>query len=223
MVDYYKLKVLNNKRIVFIILGCLLVISLLIYYFYFSKNEEISYEPDNIIINDNTDNTSDKLIYVDIKGQVNNPGVYEFRKSDNARVNDLIEKAGGLTSNADTSLINLSKKLIDEMTIIIYSSNELNEYTSIKEELEKKLEICEITLKNKACIKENENKNQDNLININTATEEELMSLNGIGESKAKAIIEYRKSNTFEKIEDIMNVDGIGENLFESIKNNIAV
>ena len=221
--DYYKLKVLNNKRMIFIVLGCLLAVSLLIYYFYFYENKEISYEPDNIIINNNIDNTSDKLIYVDIKGQVNNPGVYEFHESDDARVNDLIEKAGGLTSNADTSLINLSKKLIDEMTIIIYSPSEINEYASIKNELERKLEICEITLKNKACIKENDNKNQDNLVNINIATKEELMSLNGIGESKAKAIIEYRKSNTFEKIEDIMNVDGIGENLFESIKSNITV
>lgn len=62
-----------------------------------------------------------------------------------------------------------------------------------------------------------------NIVNINTASAEELMSLNGIGEKTAEAIIEYRKNTPFEKPEDIMNVKGIGEKKYENIKNSICV
>lgn len=62
-----------------------------------------------------------------------------------------------------------------------------------------------------------------NIVNINTASAEELMSLNGIGEKTAAAIIEYRKDSPFEKPEDIMNVKGIGEKKYENIKNSICV
>ena len=225
--DYYKLKVLNNKKIiVYITVSLLVIVGIVIYYFKFYKInekdliEEIKIKKDEVVI----ENNNNINIYVDIKGYVEKPGVYSFNKSDNARVNDLILKAGGLRKDADTSLINLSKKLEDEMTIIIYSQKEVNNYLNEKNALKEKLELCELKLKNNACIKENTlDSNKKNLININTASKEELMSLQGIGEAKASAIIKYRTNNPFKKIDDLLNVDGIGESLFESIKKSIEV
>ena len=124
--------------------------------------------------------------------------------------------------DADTSTINLSKKLEDEMIIIIYSKSEIANFTKTQDELRKKLEICENKLKNDACIKEKESVNTGK-ININEASISELQELNGIGKSKAEAIIEYRKKTKFKSIDEIMNVDGIGESLFASIKENITV
>lgn len=169
---------------------------------------------------------------VDIKGLVKKPGVYEL--NDGSRINDVITKAGGLLKNADTSVINLSKKITDEMVIIIYSKEEVKDFFEVLESKENKNEACVENngiLKNDACINSNDKAEstntkdeQNSLVNINTATLEQLQTLTGIGESKAKAIISYRNENgKFEKIEDVKNVSGIGEALFEKIKNNITV
>ena len=227
--DYYKLKILNNKRKIIIFLVIVLLIGgLLFYYFnYYQKDEEIKFikndsDNENKISEVEPDKTS--LIIVDIKGYVEKPGVYSFSNDSNARINDLILKAGGLKKDADTSLINLSRKLEDEMTIIIYSKKEVNDYLNGKNELKEKLELCELKLKNNACIEKEETKKEEStLININSASKEELMTLSGIGEAKADAIIKYRKNNSFKKIEDLKNVEGIGESLFESIKASITV
>ena len=222
--DYYKLKVLNNKNKIIVIIVFLIIIILVSYYFFIYKQDnddnEISSYTDEL---SNNIEVSSNDIYVDIKGYVNNPGVYSFNSSENARINDLINKAGGLMKDADTSMINLSKKLEDEMTIIIYSKSEVSNFVKTKDDLTKKLEICENKLKNNACIKVEENKSSNSKININEATYQELLSLNGIGEAKAKAIIEYREKEKFKSIEEIKNVEGIGENLFTSIKENITV
>ncbi len=218
--DYYKLKVLNNKRKITILLITLLIIGgLVFYYFYYYQDEEIEIikkeEESEVIEEENYD------IVVDIKGYVEKPGVYSFKRSDNARINDLILKAGGLKKDADTSLINLSRKLEDEMTIIVYSTKEVNDFLNGKNELQNKLLICEEKIKNNACLKSESLNN--NLININNASKDELMTLQGIGDSKANAIIEYRKNTPFKSINDIKNVEGIGESLFESIKNSITI
>ena len=221
--DYYKLKVLNNKKIfIWIIIILIIVGSGLWYYFsYLDMND------DSIVLNTvgsdikDSDNYNSNDIYIDIKGYVEKPGVYSFKVSDNARINDLILKAGGLKSEADTSLLNLSKKLEDEMTIIIYSKKEVNDYVKGKNELQEKLSICETKLKNNACI--TYEKPTSSLININLASKEELMTLQGIGEAKANSIIKYRNNNSFKQIEDLLNVEGIGESLFESIKKYIQV
>ncbi len=225
--DYYKLKVLNNKKRILIILLVVFVTSgLLFYYFCFYKksinNDEIVISNDNMNNNVEKIINDDSIIWVDIKGYVSKPGVYSFKLSDNARINDLILKAGGLKKEADTSIINLSKKLEDEMSVIIYSKKEIENYVNTKDKLKNELEICEIKLENKSCIKE-EVKNEKNMININSASKNELMNLQGIGESKAQGIIDYRKKNPFKTIEELKNVEGIGESLFESIKNNITV
>lgn len=165
------------------------------------KDNNIDYtinKDDNIISN----NIEEEYIYVDIKGEVINPNVYKLKKG--LRVIDVIELSGGLTENADTSNINLSKIVTDEMVIVIKSKTEEKEYIDSDIELS--------------------NNNYNNpLININSCTINELLTLPGIGEAKANNIIEYRKKNKFNTIEDIMNVSGISESLFNKIKEYIKV
>lgn len=170
---------------------------------------------------------SSNLIKVDVKGKVKKPGVYEVESS--YRVVDVIKKAGGLSKDADTSVTNLSKKVYDEMVIVIYSKAEVKNYESIKEVQKQNEQLClnNETVIDGACINSSSIKNESNVSNskvsINTDNIQELMTLSGIGESKAKQIISYRKSNgNFKNIEDIMNVEGIGESIFEKIKDNIT-
>ena len=215
--DYYKLKVLNNKRIIIVVTSILVIIILTCYYFFIYSRDEDTVIDDNSIQEEEVVEEKYDFI-VDIKGHVKNPGVYSFKESDDARIINLIEKAGGLLKDADTSTINLSKKIEDEMIIIIYSKSEITNYLKTQDDLKKKLEICENKIKNDGCIN-----NPGGKININLASITELESLSGIGRTKAEAIIEYRNKTKFKTIEDIMNVDGIGESLFASIKENITV
>ena len=171
--------------------------------------------------------TSSKTVYVDIKGAVNNPGVYEV--DNGSRVIDVIKIAGDLKENADTSIINLSKIVTDEMYIIVYTVDEMKSYKekmipakTIVKEVEKKI-ICPDD-SNDACINQNNsNSSISGKININSATKEELSTLPSIGESKAQNIIDYRSETSFETIDDIKNVKGIGDSLFEKIKDYIEV
>lgn len=169
--------------------------------------------------------TKNETVLVDVKGEVNTPGVYEL--TSNNTVIDAINKAGGLTKISDTSNINLSKKLEDEMVIIVYSKAEI-------QKMEEDKIVCPPC--NNACITEEDEKakldeKEENTaetpmgkININTADETALQTLDGIGETKAKAIIEYRNKNgNFKTIEDIKNVSGIGDSVYEKIKDNITV
>jgi len=148
-----------------------------------------------------------------------------------SRIIDVIEKASGLTENANTSVINLSKKIRDEMVIIIYSNQQVREFEKTKEieqqVQEKCIQVDENALKNDACIessKESNTETNNTKVSINSATLEELMRLSGIGEAKAKDIIEYRNANgPFKKIEDLMEIPGIGESIFAKIKENITL
>lgn len=170
-------------------------------------------------------------IYVDIKGAVINPGVYETNQDQ--RVIDIIRQAGGLTKTANTSLINLSKKVTDQMIIIIYTNDEFNK--QINSSNGRKIETsCQCpNIINDACIdnkpvndletKPNITETNSTLININTATIDKLTTLPGIGESKANDIINYRKSHPFLTIEDIKKVSGIGEATYVKIKDLISI
>ena len=213
----------NKKTIIGV---SIILISLLIaaITYYFTQIETVSAE-NNIIETENVEEETIKKIKVEIKGAINNPGVYEL--DDNSRVIDVVNIAGGLTENADTSLINMSKKITDEMVIIIYTREEIENYNNSKIKTEYVyIEVPSCPDKvNGACIEEYEEEQENNnIININTATIEELTKLSGIGESKAKLIIEYREKNgNFKEINELTNVKGIGESLIEKIKDNITI
>lgn len=165
-------------------------------------------------------------IMVDVKGQVNAPGIYKLTTKD--RIIDAINMAGGVLNTADTSVLNLSKKLVDEMVIIVYSKNQVKDFEKVKE-VEKRVEdACKAGsngIGNNACIESDTTKMvTSGKISINQATKEELMTLTGIGEAKADKIIAYREENNgFNAIEEIKNVEGIGDNLFDKIKEDITL
>ena len=144
-----------------------------------------------------------KHIYVDIKGNVLNPGVYKLEEG--TRLFQLVELSGGLDVDSDTSLINLSSILTDQQVIYIPKVGEIipDEYTELIDD---------------------NTTDKDDKININTAEKNELTELPGIGEVTAQSIIDYRNENgDFKTIEDIMNVVGIGESTFENIKDFITI
>ena len=145
--------------------------------------------------------TLEAVIFVDIKGAVKKPGVYQMKAGD--RVKDAIDAAGGLTEEADSQKVNLAKRLEDQMVIVV---------PKVGEEVE---EIpAGVTSKETS---------KEGKVNINTATVEELKTLKGVGEKKAEAIIEYRKKNgSFKTKEDLMKVRGIGKKLFESFEERIV-
>ena len=168
-----------------------------------------------------------KLIKVDVKGAVKEPKVYILEED--ATVEDAIKMAGGLIDGGITSNINLSKKLKDEMVVYVFTQAELDKENSQNEI------VCEVPKCKCETIKVSGdtiiNKNDSNkaessngLISINDASLEDLMTLDGIGNSKALAIINYRNENgPFKSIEEIKNVSGIGDALYEKIKNKIKV
>lgn len=171
--------------------------------------------------------TNKNTIKVEVKGAVVKEGVYELDA--NSRVEDAITKSGGLTDKADVSIINLSKKLEDEDVIFVYTKEEVEEMrqgsTSVKY-IEREC-VCP-KVDNAACI-DNIISDSESVINksgkvsLNTATLEELLTIPNIGESKAKLIMEYRQKTPFTKIEDIMNIKGIGNGIFEKIKDYITI
>lgn len=206
-------------------LPLIVLVMIFVYVINNSSNNDNVYASNGVEANEKKDEDKNVLVskyYVDIKGEVKNPGIYEV--SSDARINDVIKLSGGLTKNADVSIINLSKKVMDEMVIKIYSKKEVSD---AKNSINKEPEVIEIIKEiEKECVcpvssDTNTNNSKDGKININTATKEELMTIPRIGESKADIIIEYRNNKKFENIDEIKNISGIGDKLFESIKEYI--
>lgn len=163
-----------------------------------SKENEINYtNNENIEEKVKEVNNSPKYIFVDIDGAVKNPGVYQFSEGD--RVNEAIMKAGGLKKTAFTKNLNKARKLVDGEKIYILEQGENSEILPLYNSV-------------------NEGK-----ININNASKEILMSLSGIGEVYAERIIEYRNKQQFIAIEDIKNIEGIGDKTFDKIKDFITI
>ena len=191
------------------------------------KNSEIV----DIVKNEAAKLEDSTKIKVDVKGLVTNPGVYELNEG--SRVIDAINLAGGLIDGADTGQLNLSKILKDENVIIVVSG-EAKEENKVVEYV---YQECDCKDFNDACMdrdnvvnyqksdsNSSDNSDLNSLISINTATSDELQIVKGIGESKASAIIKYRDENgPFNNIEDIKNVPGIGDALFEKIKEFITI
>ncbi|HBJ1648585.1 competence protein ComEA [Clostridium botulinum] len=168
-----------------------------------NDNTSIFVEEENQDSYENEEKIKDKNIVVEIKGEVKTPDVYEL--NDESIVKDVIEIAGGLTEEADISNINRAQKLKNHELIYIHNKNEVKENLSYSQNTVTKSD-------------------SSGKININCAQLEELKNLNGIGEAKAKRIIEYRENiGTFNSVEDIKNIDGIGEKSFEKLKEQIEI
>lgn len=229
-----KVKELFNRKLILSIITMFVIAGLSFVYISNTNKELKKSEVYDLEVEEKKTNNLEiekaiKYITVDIKGEVKSPGVYKIEEG--KRVVDAINASGGLTKKAVTKYINLSKVLKDEDVIIINNISEL-------EKIEDKKNIEEIKINNKSNISVKESdvitndksdivkesdSNKNTIVNINTCTLEELLSINGIGESKAKSIIEYRENvGLFASKEDIMKVSGIGESLYDKIKDYIT-
>jgi competence protein ComEA len=239
--ELYKKYILKNYKVIIKVLCLLLICSVLFLIIYSCSNKKQANNKSKIeVLSDEVTLTSkleegreEIYYYVDIKGAVANPNVYKVKPD--ARIIDVIGLAGGLTNDADTSVLNLSKKVNDEMFIIIYTKSEIENFKNkgittneVIKYIEKSCDCPDPTI-NDSCITDiTEDDSEDEIsatkIDLNNATKEELMILPGIGEAKALAIIEYRNtSGLFEKIEDVKNVTGIGDSIFDKIKDYITL
>ena len=222
------LRFLKKYKYVITIFLFMLIIFYIVFVKVNLKSKEKNLVDNQVVINEVEKvevDLKDALVYVDIKGAVKKPGVYKINSD--KKIIDVITMAGGLMENANTDNINLSKKVTDEMVIIIYTDEEVknsNIVDTVIKVIDKEC-VCP-NIQNDGCINTEINDSITNVnktININTATLEELMSINGLGEAKAKAIIKYREENGYFKIiDDLLNVSGIGEALFEKIKEYIT-
>lgn len=159
---------------------------------------DLSNDKDSYIADDsmNAINESEGKVY--ITGEIANPGVYNIKSGD--RIEDIIKYAGGITDEAALEYVNLAEIVVDEQHIIIPSISDIenNEYLTSNFD--------------------------DGKININKASEDELMEITGVGEVTAENIVEYREENgDFLSIEDIKNVSGVGEKTFEKMEDEIKV
>ena len=230
-----------------LILGALICLSILIscYSIYKSNEKGEVIQDESLLAQEEPEIVEEEepaIFHVDIKGAVAAPGVYQVEEG--SIINDVIALAGGFKEDAYQEGINLSKKVSDEMVIYVYTTNEIKANSNKTENsgtTTKTTNTCNTTSYNiNDCVEKTESviipsKNGENsvnqedsttskLININAASKEELTTLSGIGDAKAQAIIEYRKTNgNFKAIEDILNVNGIGDAIFTKIKDYITV
>lgn len=216
MIDIILNYLKDNILSLIIIFLNIFIIGILVYFNFFEE-EPILEEPIEEIISviETEPIEEEASLLVDVKGAVKKPGVYEV--TNDTIVNDCIKLAGGLKSDADTNTINLSKKVVNEMVI----------YIPEKEEVKESPPLNDAVIDNTPIIgtgTEENNPSSDKKININTATLSELQELDGIGESKAQSIIDYRNEvGLFKDINELMNVSGIGETVFAKIKDNITI
>ena len=224
--ERFKLFFYENQR--YFMYGFLLLFACLSFIFIYVRftSDVKTAEPEVVALNDKEEveeikeETVVDTIFIDIKGEIKYPGVYEMQLGD--RVIDVVQMAGGFTDEATTDNVNLSKRLKDETVIIIPSY--LKNYDNIIIKNDYEIDSNDDIVQSEKNESDEKIESSSSLININTASVVELMSLDGIGESKAKAIIEYRDINgDFENILDIKNVSGIGESIYEKIKDNITV
>ncbi len=240
-------KYFTNLQILYSVIIVLLLLNLVETLYLFNLKTKSDFEIDNRVatVTSSEINRNTKEIVVDIKGEVNKPGVYKLKE--NIIIEDVIKLAGGFTTKAYKDNINLTKMLENEQVLYIYSKTEyksflgninFNKCDSKTIYIDSCLDAGSsvISTTNNSIInsdinfdhsvdKDNSTSNTvTSLININNASASELTTLNGIGEKKAEEIVFYRtKNGPFNNIEEIKNVSGIGESIFEKIKDFITV
>lgn len=183
-----------------------IVIALVIFLFLFlTRDDDIGQSNMELNAVSSSENTMEEnqqeqistIAVVDVKGAIRKPGVYEMDME--SRVNDVIQMAGGFSENANQTQVNLAQKVQDEMIIVVPTEGE---------EVQTSGEMGGGT----------------GAIRINYATQEEIETLNGIGPSKAQAIIQYRDEHgLFRTVEDLLEVSGIGEKTLENLRDDIQV
>ena len=214
---------LNKKVLIIIIILCGIIWGLFKYFISNKSYEELENINEELAINNQISNTTNEAdssdkekIVVHITGAVCNEGVYEL--DENSRIADVIKMAGGLKEDVDLKQINLAYMLEDGMKINIPSKDDKTTDNNIEND-ETYITKEDVTSSNNTNLN-----NKISKININTATQEELETLPGIGPSIATKIINFRKENgKFKKIVDIKNVNGIGESKFNKIKEFIKI
>ncbi len=200
---------LGNRKVLIKILSVALILLIALVLRIHDENKaditiETEKPADEQEYSDNSDarETRSQILFVDIGGAVEKPGVYEVSKD--TRLFEVIEMAGGLSEDADTDHVNRASFVEDGQKIIIPVKG-----SDVTGDLD--------TTSASSTVAEN------GLININTASADELKTLNGIGDVMAEKILEYRSSRAFKSKEDIMSVDGIGSKIYEKIKDRITV
>lgn len=204
----------KNKKISLFVLGGIAL--LLLYRFYpilISSSEEEQIPQENLFAERGKLEPEDvpgeespvTLMLVDVKGAVKNPGVYEAKEGE--RVNDMIEKAGGMLKDGEKNAVNFAMKVTDEMIIYV-------PYIGEEEEV----------VNSNAVGNETTDPTSEGTVNINKASETELLELPGVGPSKAAAIMEYREQNGgFSAKEDLKKISGIGEKTYEKLEAFISI
>lgn len=167
--------------------------------------EETSLTTTTEVATDATKERAETMIYVDIKGAVKVPGIYQLKNQQ--QIWDALALAGGVSEEADTAQVNYAQKVKDQMIIYVPKKGE-----SVAQSLE--------TLQESAPAQQN----QEEKINLNTATEAELQTISGIGAKKAQEIIRFRdEQGPFKTVEKLKNVPGIGEKTVERLKDMLTV
>ena len=153
-----------------------------------------------------TEASGPEKIMVDVKGAIRQAGVYELPAG--SRVYDAIQKAGGLTDQANSQSVNLAQKLEDESIVYVAKNGE---------------EIAPVLSPN-AGATATESKSKDGKVNLNTATEADLQTISGIGQKRAQDILAYREEKgKFQTVDDLKNVSGIGQKTLEKLKEHVTV
>lgn len=192
-------------------LGAIIVCLVLIFlswYLVTNKNQDTADEPIRFSETSSRESQAiqtQTLVYVDIKGAVKKPGIYEVKPE--MRVWDALMLAGGMTEEADTKQVNFAQRLVDQMVIIVPKIGE--------ERFQAEQQTKQSTSINQAA--------QSEQVNINTASENELMTLTGIGQKKAQEIIRFREEKGgFRSIEELTEIAGIGRKTVEKLKEFIC-
>ena len=189
----------NLKRWIYvgIITAALVIFALWLFLQEDSRQKAVLKTSDTEVVNAENGQENAAEIYVHITGAVNNPGVIKLAQG--SRLIDAIEKLGGLAENADTDSVNLASVLEDEDKIHIYTKDETAETGAVSV-------------------------SGTGRVNINTASLEDLKTLPGSGDAIGKSIIDYREKNgAFRSLEDLKEVDRIGDKVFEKLKDSITL